>query len=62
MTGWGDRARSSRSPPKPGAQMTLPVSPGLWPGSAATNTPSGRRVYMHDAIMGLDTLEDELWN
>jgi hypothetical protein len=29
---------------------------------AATDTPSGRRVYMHDAIMGLDTLEDELWN
>ncbi len=29
---------------------------------AATTTPSGRRVYMHDAIMSLDTLEDELWN
>lgn len=25
---------------------------------AATTTPSGRRVFMHDAIMGLDTLDD----
>ena len=29
---------------------------------AATDTPSGRRVFMHDVIMGLDTLEEELWN
>jgi hypothetical protein len=29
---------------------------------AATDTPSGRRVYMHDVIMGLDSLEDELRN
>jgi hypothetical protein len=29
---------------------------------AATDTPSGRRVFMHDVIMGLDTLEDELRN
>ena len=29
---------------------------------AACDTPSGRRVFMHDVIMGLDTLEDELWN
>jgi len=29
---------------------------------AATDTPSGRRVYMHDVIMGLDSLEDELLN
>lgn len=26
---------------------------------AATTTPAGRRVFMHDAIMGLDTLEDD---
>jgi len=26
---------------------------------AAHNTPSGRRVFMHDVIMGLDTLEDD---
>lgn len=26
---------------------------------AAHDTPSGRRVYMHDVIMGLDTLEDD---
>jgi len=26
---------------------------------AAHDTPSGRRVFMHDVIMGLDTLEDE---
>ena len=24
--------------------------------------PSGRRVFMHDVIMGLDTLEDESLN
>ncbi|MBN1362299.1 MAG: hypothetical protein JW993_17015 [Sedimentisphaerales bacterium] len=29
---------------------------------AACDTPSGRRVFMHDVIMGLDTLEDELRN
>ena len=29
---------------------------------AATDTPSGRRVFMHDVIMGNDTLEEELWN
>ena len=29
---------------------------------AAHDTPSGRRVYMHDAIMGLDSLEDESMN
>jgi len=27
--------------------------------AAAHDTPSGRRVFMHDVIMGLDTLEDE---
>jgi hypothetical protein len=26
---------------------------------AAHDTPSGRRVYMHDVIMGIDTLEDD---
>jgi len=26
---------------------------------AAHDTPDGRRVFMHDVIMGLDTLEDE---
>jgi hypothetical protein len=29
---------------------------------AATDTPGGRRVFMHDAIMGLDTPDDQLWN
>ncbi|MGD0077379.1 MAG: hypothetical protein ABSB91_01995 [Sedimentisphaerales bacterium] len=29
---------------------------------AAHTTPSGRRVFMHDVIMGLDTLEDESMN
>jgi hypothetical protein len=29
---------------------------------AATDTPTGRRVFMHDVIMGLDTLEDQLLN
>ncbi len=29
---------------------------------AAHDTPSGRRVFMHDVIMGLDTLEDESLN
>ena len=29
---------------------------------AACDTPSGRRVYMHDVIMGLDSLEDQLRN
>jgi len=29
---------------------------------AATDTPSGRRVFMHDVIMGNDTLEEEIWN
>jgi len=29
---------------------------------AATDTSSGRRVFMHDVIMGLDTLEDESLN
>ena len=29
---------------------------------AAHHTPSGRRVFMHDVIMGLDTLEDESLN
>ena len=28
---------------------------------AACDT-SGRRVFMHDVIMGNDTLEEELWN
>jgi hypothetical protein len=26
---------------------------------AAHNTPDGRRVFMHDVIMGIDTLEEE---
>jgi len=26
---------------------------------AATNTPGGRRVLMHNLIMGVDTMEDE---
>jgi hypothetical protein len=26
------------------------------------DTPSGRRVFMHDAIMGLDSLEDKPMN
>jgi hypothetical protein len=25
---------------------------------AAHDTPTGRRVFMHDAIMGIDTLDD----
>lgn len=29
---------------------------------AATDTPGGRRVFMDEAIMGLDTLEDEWMN
>jgi len=29
---------------------------------AAHDTPAGRRVFMHDVIMGLDTLEDESLN
>jgi hypothetical protein len=29
---------------------------------AAHDTPSGRRVFMHDVITGLDTLEDESLN
>jgi len=29
---------------------------------AAHDTPSGRRVLMHDVIMGLDTLEEESLN
>ena len=29
---------------------------------AATDTPRGRRVYMQDVIMGIDTLEDESLN
>jgi len=29
---------------------------------AAHDTPSGRRVLMHDAIMGLDSLEDKPMN
>ena len=29
---------------------------------AAHDRPDGRRVFMHDVIMGLDTLEDESWN
>ena len=29
---------------------------------AAHDTPGGRRVLMHDVIMGLDSLEDEPWN
>ena len=29
---------------------------------AAHDTPSGRRVFMHDAIMGLDSLKDEPMN
>ena len=29
---------------------------------AAHDTPSGRRVYMHDVIMGIDTLQDDSAN
>ena len=29
---------------------------------ATHDTPSGRRGFMHDVIMGLDMLEDELLN
>ncbi len=29
---------------------------------AAHDRPDGKRVYMQDVIMGLDTLEDESWN
>jgi len=29
---------------------------------AATDTPTGRRVLMHNVIMGLDSLEDETLN
>jgi len=29
---------------------------------AATNTPSGRSVFMHDVIMGIDKLEEESLN
>ena len=29
---------------------------------AAHDTPDGRRVFMHDVVMGLDTLEDESLN
>ena len=29
---------------------------------AAHTTPSGRRVFMHNVIMGLDSLEDESLN
>ena len=29
---------------------------------AAHDTPSGRRVFMHDVIMGLDTLDDGTLN
>ena len=29
---------------------------------AATTTPSGRRVFMDEVIMGLDTLEEAWWN
>ena len=29
------------------------------PRAMAHDTPSGRRVFMHDVIMGLDTLEDQ---
>jgi hypothetical protein len=29
---------------------------------AAHDRPDGRRVFMHDVIMGLDSLEDESWN
>jgi len=29
---------------------------------AATDTPSGRRVFMDEVIMGLDTLEEGWWN
>jgi hypothetical protein len=29
---------------------------------AATTTPSGRRVFMDEVIMGLDTLEEGWWN
>ena len=38
------------------------VDPASGQTYAATDTPSGRRVFMHDVIMGLDTLEDEMWN
>ena len=29
---------------------------------AAHDTPSGRRVFMHDVIMGHDMLEEGWWN
>ncbi len=29
---------------------------------AAHDRPDGKRVFMHDVIMGFDTLEDESWN
>lgn len=29
---------------------------------AAHDTPDGRRIYMHDVIMGLDSLEDPFSN
>jgi hypothetical protein len=29
---------------------------------AAHDTPAGRRVFMHDVIMGLDSLDDESMN
>jgi hypothetical protein len=38
------------------------LDPGSGHTYAATDTPRGRRVYMHDVIMGLDSLEDELRN
>ncbi len=29
---------------------------------AAHDRPDGKRVYMHNVIMGIDTLEDETWD
>ena len=29
---------------------------------AAHDRPDGRRVFMHDVIVGIDSLEDESWN
>lgn len=38
------------------------VDPGSGHTYAATDTPSGRRIYMHNVTMGLDSPEDELQN
>ena len=36
--------------------------PGQGKTFAAHDTPSGRRVFMHDIITGNDTLEEGWWN